>query len=746
MTTETLRIRVKDIKYHNEETKFTVLEAWILTKSRSGYRNTKKKAIFTGSFLLAIPNDQFDVEVSLVENKRYGLQYEVSKHHRIEPGTIEEIRKFLIGSTKGLGAGRANKLVETYGLDTLCKLREDPSIIDSLKMPAKSKAMLQEALFCGESFEELLFFFQLHKLDQRYVSEVYTRYEENALSKLRDDPYSVYMDGVIPFHLADNIAYILKSPHNSAGRVKATILACIRKESETNGNVYVERHRLFVKCAKFLFSSHSRYNEFPPISEDELEAALATLYSQRLLTAVGFGTGALIYLMENLKAEDGVIEYLTDIMNGPKRFVYGTHDIVDTIGMVSPFTPAEEQKQAVISALKNPVSILTGGPGTGKTQTVSTIINTIKALSPTAVIAMCAPTGKAAVRMSELTGSKKSSTIHRLLGIGNPQKELGVGELICDFLVVDEFSMVDIQLCERLFRCVCTHARVIIVGDDNQLPSVGPGLVLRDFIRSGVIPCTKLTKVFRQSGSGSRIVKNANAIINQKPGDPVMLSMAKNPNEDFYFIDAEAPSKIMGLVDASVKRLINKHHIGLDQIGVFSPVYAGELGVDALNECLRDSYNAEGEEYEIPSGGSFKIGDKVIQTRNNYDLMVFNGEQGIVKKFGYTQEQAVLVDYQDREIWYSCTEIADLELAYAITVHRSQGSEYKAVIIPVHETLVRNLNINLLYTAITRAKGIVILVGSKKAFSEGIRRQASERCSQLADKLKAAFTVTAKAA
>ena len=143
--------RSKDIKYHNEETKFTVLEAWILTKSRSGYRNTKKKAIFTGSFLLAIPNDQFDVEVSLVENKRYGLQYEVSKHHRIEPGTIEEIRKFLIGSTKGLGAGRANKLVETYGLDTLCKLREDPSIIDSLKMPAKSKAMLQEALFCGES-------------------------------------------------------------------------------------------------------------------------------------------------------------------------------------------------------------------------------------------------------------------------------------------------------------------------------------------------------------------------------------------------------------------------------------------------------------------------------------------------------------------------------------------------------------------------------------------------------------------
>lgn len=733
------RIRVKDVKYHDEKTKFTVLEAILMKKGRRGYRDTKKKAIFTGSFLLAIPNDQFDIEANLVEHKKYGSQYEVTKYHRIEPGTIEEIRKFLINSTKGLGTGKANKLIEDYGLDTLYKLRDDPMIIEGLHLSDKAKSALKEALSYGEVFEELLFFFQLHKFDQRYIGDIYSCYKEYAFSKLKDDPYSVYMDGVIPFKLADDIAFVLNIPYNSCGRVKATILACIRKESEIMGNLYVKRHELFVKCMKFLFSSRSRYNEFPPISEAELEKALSALYDQRALMSTGMGAGACIYLTENLKAEDGIITHLKDIMDGPKRFAYNLSEIEDTMQKVSSLPPAIEQKNAVVAALTTPVSILTGGPGTGKTQTVSTILNTIKALSPSAVISMCAPTGKAAVRMQELTGGK-SSTIHRLLGIGNPQHELGVGELMCDFLIVDEFSMVDVQLCERLFRSVCTYARIIIVGDDDQLPSVGPGLVLRDLIDSGIVSTTKLTKVFRQSGDGSRIVKNAHSIINQKPGAPIMLSFAKKPGEDFYFIDADTPSKVRSLVVASEKKLMESYHIGLDQIGVFSPVYAGEIGVDMLNQTLRDSFNPTGEEYEIPNGNSFRVGDKVIQTKNNYDLSVFNGEQGIIKEFGYTSEGAICVEFKDKDVWYPETSVTELELAYAISVHRSQGSEYKAVIIPVHDVLVRTLNVSLLYTAITRAKGIVILVGDKKAFSEGLRRQPTERYSQLSAKLKDSFS------
>lgn len=739
------RIRVKDIKYHNEKNKFTVLEAIFMKKSRLGYRDTKKKAIFTGSFLLAIPNDKFDIEANLVEHERYGSQYVVTKYHRIEPGTIEEIRKFLINSTKGLGSGKANKLIETYGLDTLYKLREDPTIIEGLRLSDKAKIALRESLAYGEVFEELLFFFQLHHLDQRYVSEVYSKYKEYALSKLRDDPYSVYMDGVIPFKIADDIAFALNVPYNSYGRVKATVLACVRKDSESMGNLYVQRHELFIKCMKFLFSIRSQYNEFPPISEAELDIALKALSEQRLLTSTGFGTGAFIYLSENLKAEDGIVTYLQDIIDGPKRFAYRFEEIEDAIDRVSSLSPAPEQKTAVVSALTSPVSILTGGPGTGKTQTVSTIINTIKALSPSAVISMCAPTGKAAVRMSELTGGK-SSTIHRLLGIGNPQHELGIGELMCDFLIVDEFSMVDVQLCENLFRCVCTHARIIIVGDDDQLPSVGPGLVLRDLIDSGVVPTTKLTKVFRQTGAGSRIVKNAHAIINQTPSEPIMLSMAKKPGEDFYFIDADAPSKVRSLIISSEKRLMDAYHIGLDQIGVFSPIYAGELGVDILNQTLRNFFNPTGEEYEIPGGGSFRIGDKVIQTKNNYDLSVFNGEQGIIKEFGYSSDCAVCVEFKDKDIWYPEPNLIELELAYSISVHRSQGSEYKAVIIPVHDILVRNLNISLLYTAITRAKGIVIIIGNKKAFSEGLRRQPTERHSQLSTKLKKSVSTIHRAA
>lgn len=724
------RVRVKSVKHHDPNSKFTVFEGTFMKKGpRSPWRDTKNKAVFTGQLMLCIPNDKFDIDATFVESKRYGEQYRIETYHRIEPGTIEEIKKFLINSTRGLGPGRALKLTDTYGLDTLNVLRKDLTLLDGLGIPEKSKIELSNALMVSDIFEELLLFFRLHGLDHRYALPIYSKYEDHALEKLKDDPYAVYLDDIIPFKVADDAAHALGMPYNSYGRTLAAVLATVRSESDDSGNVYVDKRELSVRVMRYLSKSKCLYGDFPSISSEELDIAVAELCNRQFLIL----DNDLLYLTENLIAENQVAQFLLDIQNSPKSTFHKVIDIWGAINSIPGIKLSREQRDAVVAAIQEPISILTGGPGTGKTQTVSVLLQVIKKLDPKADIRLCAPTGKAAARISELSGSS-ASTIHRMLGIGGFKTQVGIGELVCDYLVVDEFSMVDIQLCKELFKAVCTSARVIIVGDDNQLPSVGPGLVLRDLIEAGTIYTTKLTQVFRQTGTTGRIVSNAHALINQKPGQDIVFKTANKPNEDFYFINADSPSQIRDKVSACCDKLVRARKLSLSEIEVLSPVHGGELGTDRFNAILQERFNPIGYGYES-DGATLQVGDKVIHTKNNYELGVFNGETGIVKSIGYTVSQAVEVEYKDKTVWYSSEEVEELELAYALTVHKSQGSEYKAVIIPIHELLVRNMNMNLIYTAITRAKGVVVLVGSKKAFSEAIRKKETKRASELVDKI-----------
>lgn len=735
------RIRVREIRYRNEETKYTVFTATLMKLGkRTGWRDTQKKAVYVGTLLLCIPNDQLEIEAELVETGRYGEQFVISSYHRIEPGTIIEIQKFLMNSTKGLGIVRATALTDKYGLDTLDTLRTNPALLDTLKLSVKAKDSLYETLMVGKTFEELLLFFRLHKLDHRYALPIYQQYGEYGLEKLRDDPYAIYLDGIIPFYLADNVAFRLDKPYNFRGRVLAATLATIRAEADNKGNVYVAKDALQRQIVRFLAHSKSPYNEFPPFSQSELNDTLTELHDRRWLASEGTGPNIKIYLRENLDAENHGTEFLWDVVTGLKTTHYARKDISDALDNLGDIPLAPKQREAIMTGLTESVSILTGGPGTGKTQTVSAMLRVIKKLSPTADIRLCAPTGKAAARMAELTGCS-AGTIHRLLGIGNPARELGIGELCCDFLIVDEFSMADIQLFERLFRCVGTGARVVIVGDDNQLPSVGPGLVLRDLINSGVIPTTKLTQVFRQTGSGGHIVTNAHAIINQKPSESIFLKIDNKPGGSFYFLDAQSPSEIKNLILRSGVKLVNKNGIPLSQIEVLSPVHGGDLGTDVLNMLLQEKFNPAGDPYE-DGERLFRVGDKVIHNENDYDLGVFNGETGVIKALGYTAETAILVEYRDKEVWYDPVQVSELDLAYALTVHRCQGSEYSSIILPVHNILVRNMNMNLIYTAITRAKGMVIVVGDRKAFSESLRRQEAPRASGLVEKLTARATAS----
>lgn len=734
------RVRVHNIKYRNNDSKYVVFEGRLMKfGKRTGWRDTPETATFVGTVMLIIPNDKFDIDATFVEDVRWGEQYKIGSYHRIEPGTEDEIRKFLVGSTQGLGIKRAEQLVAKYGLDTLPEMRKNPQIVTDLKMSAASEKSLREALLISESFEELLLFLQLHGLDHRVALDVYKRYGEDAKAKIHDDPYAVYLDGVISFDVADNIAFHLGLSHDHHSRMAAATLATLRYESESSGNVFVHACELQPKCMDYLNRNRTPYNDFPPPTQEQLDEAVQELCMRRWLGIEGSGVATRVYLSENLTAENDAVEYLYDIQRGLKRTHYSEADILAAIAPPAGITPAPEQIAAIKSALTQPVSILTGGPGTGKTQTVSMIIQTILALTPTANIKLCAPTGKAAARMSDLTG-KKASTIHRLLHIGNPMEELGIGELDCDFLIVDEFSMVDIQLFERLLRSVSTAVRIVIIGDDDQLPSVGPGLVLRDLIESGVVPTTKLCRVFRQSGAGSKIVLNAHAIANQKPGQPIVFHVNRRKGGDCYFIDSDSPSEIRRLICKTGTKLHKKLGIPLGQIQVLSPIHGRELGSDRLNNLLQQEFNPLGEVYETApycdSNRILRVGDKVIHTENNYDLNVFNGETGVIRQLGYRDDKVVLVEYPDKDVWYSREDALQLELSYCLTVHKAQGSEYKAIIIPTHSIISPYANRNLIYTAITRAKGIVIIIGERNAFGESLRRHEAARASALVEKLK----------
>lgn len=736
LTLDSLRIQVKKIRCHDEESKFTIFEATLLTENKKTghWKESKERYCFIGYFIGIFTHDRFLVNVEKKEHKVYGEEYIILQYQREEPGTLDDIRQFLIHSTPGLGMKRANQILECYGLDTISEIKNNPAALDNFGLRTKAKQNLRQFICENDYFEQILVFLQVYDIDHRYAFPIFKRYGSSALHKMQDSPYSLYLDRIFDFKAADKLSSQLQLPYNSSARIAYSILAYLRFDSEMQGHVYTNRQSLSEKLSKFL-SIKGAYPEQPPIPEEELELGILKLIADDFVV-LDEADGDL-YLKYNYISEMKIVQRLNCFMSEPKQICYNDSDIaafLNNYEQEAGFQLAQEQQKAVFAALQSPISILTGGPGTGKTQTINTIISAIKTLTPDARIKLCAPTGKAAIRMSEVC-NLQSSTIHRMLHLGVIDKELGLSELECDFLLIDEFSMVDIYICYRLFLAVSPTARIIIVGDYEQLPSVGPGLVLRDFIQSELITVTKLDQVFRQN-SKSRIIKNAHAIIHQTSGESIQLCLSKKPGGDFYYIEETSPSKIRKLIVSSIQKLEKDYHYPLSAIQVLSPIRSRDLGVDRLNSQLQEVFNSNGLSYNLENC-EFRIGDKVMHIKNNYDLNVFNGESGTITNVGYALEKAVLVKYPDKEIWYSSEDLDQLELSYAATVHKSQGNEYPVVILPVHETIQAGLNKNLIYTALTRAKNMVIIIGSRSAMSFGLRHTATmQRNSKLVKRMR----------
>ena len=741
--------RVKKITYQEKKDGYTIFIGQILMKQKRGrgYKATGDTKMFLGNFTSICINDIFELQAHKVENPYYGEQYQVITYHRVYPGTLDELRTFLLSRKMRIGPKRVDLLLDKYGLDTLLAIERDPHAFDTLPIPSSYATALRKEIVESRTFEETLVLLQACNLDHRYAMPLFSKYHEETLLHLQKNPYAPYLDGIIDFRTADRLNQAMGYPYNSKMRVAMAVYAALRFNSERVGNLYLSRSCLRTKCEDFLERQRTWYENSQPFTTAEYEQALVYL-TERELICVDTSIDAAdppIYLFYNFTNETNIVKYLQGILAGKKQFAYAPSDVQDFLlsyEQKSNFSLAPGQRQAVIMALTNPVSILTGGPGTGKTQTINAIISAIETLTPSAKIKLAAPTGKAANRMAELSG-KSAYTIHRLIGLGSFQtKSIQPGQLDCDFLVIDEFSMADAYLTYRLLLSASTKTRILFVGDYDQLPSVGPGLVLRDFINSGCLPFTRLSTIFRQAQK-SRIVENAHRIIvSTSTCTCQSLKCAKHPNGDFYFIEAADPEIILKTILCSVKRLLRSGNFEIDDVQVLSPLRKPVLGVDALNTLLRERLNPHTQSLAF-QGREFRLGDRVIHVINNYDLAVFNGETGIIKSFGYQAEKSVEVSFPHRDIWYGIKDLEQLELAYATSVHRAQGSEFPVVIMPVHETLSAALNRNVLYTAITRARRMLVLVGSKTALAAGIHKDMTlERNSNLSLRLKAISAIS----
>lgn len=727
-------LSVNKIIYHDASSAYTVFEGISLQKNRKTgtFRITREKNIYVGYFFCIFAGDTVEADVEATYSKVYGAQYAILAGKRIEPVTESEIKSFLSKNIKGMTPKRLEKLMDAYGLSVLDAIKNDPNALDFLGLdPLVTKSLYTE-LSCNAHFEDIIVFLSSVEIDCRLAHPLFSKYGANTESFLRADPYQAYLDGIFDFKTADRLYLRLGYPPDSSLRCTYGILETLRHDAQWQGNVYVRRNRLLKKLNDILSTTNGK-----PFTEKQLTQSLLRLEEMGRIILENSDNEEAVYLKENYYDEHEILKCLTRFITEPKGYTStpaSIEDFFQNYEKTAMISLADEQKQAVITALTSPISIISGGPGTGKTQTINAIIAAIRLFNPKAVIRACAPTGKAAQRLSELT-YMNASTIHRMIGYGSFDRFEQHGSLYCDYVFVDEFSMVDIHLCAKLFDAVSPNARVIIVGDINQLPSVGPGLVLRDFINSGKIPTTFLTKIFRQA-LNSNIVLNAHRIINQEPDKPIYLRIRNTPGGDFYFLKETDPEAIERKILATIDKLSKKYKLGTNAIQVLSPIHNTILGTDHLNSVLQHHLNKS--EVEITyEDKEFRLGDKVIHTVNDYDLEVFNGEVGTITDISFSKNHALTVTYPDRDVCYAFKDLNELELAYSLTIHKMQGSEQPVIILPIHETLAYGLNKNSIYTALTRAKSKVILIGCPESLSKGIRRETTiERESKLCSRIQ----------
>ncbi len=720
---ETLSGVIERVTTHNPETGFAVLK--VRTSGRHGM------VTVVGRMPAVVNGEYIEASGDWRQHRDYGLQFEADSLRTTPPHTKAGIEKYLgSGLVKGIGPHFARKIVEVFGERTLEVIDESPAFLKEVKgIGARRLQRIRESWQQQKGVRTIMVFLQSHGLGTARAVRIYKTYGDQAVELVRADPYRLATDiWGVGFQTADELAVRLGLPRDSPQRARAAVRYVLQKLCLDGHTGWPEQDAL------------ARTVELTGIDEAVVARALEEgrreeeLVRETWPDAGPDGREPWLYLKPMFLAEQGVARGLTRLGEGqhPLERVDRPAALAWVEGRLG-LELAAGQKEAVGQALEQKRLVITGGPGVGKTTIVRAILEVFAARSRR--FALAAPTGRAAKRLAEATG-REAKTLHRLLEYEPSMagfKRNQDNPLDVDLVVIDEASMLDIVLMNRLVQAVPRHACLILVGDVDQLPSVGAGRVLADVIASGTVPVVRLTEIFRQAGQ-SLIVRAAHAV-NQ--GE--MPESAAPGQGDFYLVEVGSPGEVLDRIATMVRERIPRR-FGLDplrDVQVLTPMNRSELGSRNLNARLQEVLNPDTSGPSVERyGWTFRKGDKVLQTQNNYDKDVFNGDIGRVEHVdGHDQE--VTVDFDGRPVVYDFGELDELALAYACTIHKSQGSEYPAVVIPLHTQHYVMLQRNLLYTGITRGKKLVVLVGSRKALATAVARQESSvRCSGLADRLR----------
>ena len=660
-----------------------------------------------------------------VEDPRYGRQWKVERYEELVPATREGLSAYLAsGFIHGIGQKMATRIVDCFGEDALRVIREEPARLNEVQgLGAKRVASIVDAVEARRGAQEALIFLYGLGLTPGLANKIYKRYADDTVRVVRNNPY-ILAEEVhgIGFLKADQVAHGMHIAKDHPSRIRAGCYHVLN-EARGDGHCFVTRSVLASVASGLL-----------GVDEEHIAPAITSLAMDRRIIIDQWSedpTEEAIYATALHEAEAGVAYHLAQLL-GPAPSATNVEARVANAEATVGVALSDGQRAAVSTVMTQGSAIITGGPGTGKTTIIRTLLEALQL--PTHHVALAAPTGRAAKRMSEATG-REAKTIHRLLEFSPADAGFQRNEedpLEVRVVIIDEASMVDIPLMHALVRAIPSGARLVLVGDSDQLPPVGPGSPFKDLIRSKRFPVARLDTIFRQ-GRDSLIIHNAHQV---NRGQAPEVTPPKTPLQDFYFIEREQPQSILQTMEMVITTRIPER-FNLDpvrDVQVLAPMRAGLIGVENLNLRLQELLNPEGQELTV-GRAVFRTGDKVMQIRNDYERGVFNGDMGIVQKVDRATRR-VLVAIDDRTVVYEKASLDDLVLAYAISVHKSQGSEYPAVVMPVSTQHFKMLQRNVVYTGITRGKSLVVLVGTSKAMGIAVRNShVAFRNSQLNTRL-----------
>ena len=700
-----LQVVVERIVFQNAENGYTVLKA-----KAKGYTDL----ITLVGYLMDLPaGTVLLVQGNWQEDKKFGPKFAVDKWEEVLPSTLYGIEKYLgSGMVKGVGPAFAKRIVKKFGLETIDIIENHiERLLEIEGLGERRMLKIQESWEKQKDVKNVMLFLQGHGVSTAYAAKIYRTYGKESIAVVKNNPYCLADDiWGVGFKTADSIAQKLGYDKEDARRCRSGLMYTLAQLA-TDGHVYAQEQQLLARAKELL-----------EVEEDLLKPVLQDMIQYKDL----YQEEDAIYLPTFYYAEKGSAEKLLEILNRPmpSRSLFNFSDFTPQKGIQYD----EIQQQAIDEAVKSKVLVLTGGPGTGKTTTTQGIIAALKSLD--LKILLAAPTGRAAKRMSEAT-KMPAKTIHRLL-VYTPMDGYQRNEenpLDGDVLIVDEASMIDIQLFYALLKAVPSTMRLILVGDIDQLPSVGAGNVLRDLIDSKRIPVVRLTRIFRQAQS-SRIITNAHKI-----NQGILPDITNGKESDFFFLQVDNPEDVISqIVNLVQNRLPKAYKEKVSNIQVLTPMHRGGVGADNLNQALQRALNPTGP-FLTRGGCTYRQGDRIMQIRNNYDKDVYNGDIGIITHIDQ-DDNSLMADYDGKIVGYELGELDEVALAYATTIHKSQGSEYPIVVIPVLMSHYIMLQRNLIYTAVTRSKKICVLIGSTDALAYAVQNfTVHKRNSHLKDRL-----------